>query len=139
MSPTDPLMDEDKNRLVYSLLGSEGTARFASNPMASCMGQTSFANFSEAVKRFFHPTVNPLHAHFDFLRHHQQEDKTAIEFMGVLRTLLIDCDIRDAGEYQCMLHKQLVLGCQDKDTLHKLLAIAQLDPDWLFKVMEAEE
>ncbi len=35
--------------------------------------------------------------------------------------------------------KQLVLGCWSKDTLQKLLVMAELDADKLFKVMEAEE
>ncbi len=52
---------------------------------------------------------------------------------------MIDCDIRDAGEYQRSLAKQLVLGCCSKDTLQKLLAITELDLDRLFKVREAEE
>ncbi len=95
----DPLNDKDKNQLVYSLLGLEGTSHFASNPMASRMGQVSFVEFTEAVKAFFQPSVNPLHAHFDFLCRHQQEGETATEFLGALRTSLIDCDIRDAGEY----------------------------------------
>ncbi len=106
----DPITDEDKNRLVYSLLGLEGTSRSASNPDAS------FVEFSEVVKTFFQPLVNPLHAHFDFLHRHQQEGETAAEFLGVLWTLLINCDIRDAGEYQRLLAKQLVMGCQSKDT-----------------------
>ncbi len=72
-SLTDPITDEDKNWLVYSLLGPEGTSRFASNLMAGRMGQASFAEFSEAVKMFFQPPVNPLRAHFDFLHRHQQE------------------------------------------------------------------
>ncbi len=31
----DPITNKDKNRLIYSLLGAEGTAHFASNPSAS--------------------------------------------------------------------------------------------------------
>ncbi len=89
-SPMDPLNDEDNNWLVYTLLGPEGTSRFASNLMASRMGQASFVEFTEAVKTFFHPSVNPLHAHFDYLCRHQQEGETAAEFLVALRTLLID-------------------------------------------------
>ncbi len=135
----DPITNEDKNRLVYSLLGAEGTARFASNPSASRLSQDTIAEFSVAVKRFFQPPVNPLWAPFDFQHHHQQEGESAAKFLGALRTLLIDCDMQDAEEYQHALAKQLVLGCCNKDTLQKLLAMAELDLDRLYKVMEAEE
>ncbi len=53
--------------------------------------------------------------------------------------MLIDCDIWDARGYQPTLAKQLVLGYRSKDMLQKLQAMAELDPDKLFKVMEAEE
>ncbi len=95
--PNDPVTDEDKNRLVYSLLGAEGMARFASNRSYSRLGQATFVEFLDAVKRFFQPPVNPLHAHFDFQCRHQQEGESAAEFLGALRSLLIDCDMQDVG------------------------------------------
>ncbi len=100
-APNDPITNEDKNRLVYSLLGAEGTARFASNPSASRLGQDTFVDFSGAVRRFFQPQVNPLCAHFDFQRRHQLEGESAAEFLGALRTLLIDCDMQDVGVPAC--------------------------------------
>ncbi len=58
--PNYPIMDKDQYRLVYSLLGAEGTVHFASNPTASRPGQATFAEFSEAVKRLIQPPpINP--------------------------------------------------------------------------------
>ncbi len=88
-SPTDPITDEDENQLVYSLLGLEGTSRFASNPMASRMGQASFAEFVEAVKTFFQPPVNPLRTHFDFFAQTPARGQSNLSWPSAAMTLCI--------------------------------------------------
>ncbi len=55
--PTTQLASEYKNRLLFSLLGSEGTNRFASNPFVCHLATTSFTDFSAEVKKFFQPSV----------------------------------------------------------------------------------
>ncbi len=60
--PNVPVTDEDKNRLVYSLLGTEATAHFASNPSARRLSQATFVEFLDAVKHFSTPSQSPTHA-----------------------------------------------------------------------------
>ncbi len=67
--PINLLSAEHKNRLLFSLLGTEGTMRFASNPIVYQLATASFEDFSAEVKRFFQPTVNVLRAHYDFTMH----------------------------------------------------------------------
>ncbi len=138
--PTEAvLLDSYKNWLLYSLLGAEGIARFASHPMGSQLCAAMFASFSKAVREFFQPDVNPLRARFDLSLRKQQEGESAAEFLGALRTLLIDCEITDQGEYCRILAQQLAHGCRSQETLKKLLAVGEVDPDRLFKVMQDEE
>ncbi|MCP4540776.1 MAG: hypothetical protein GY832_26865, partial [Chloroflexi bacterium] len=47
--PDHPLSDEYKTRLLFSLLGSEGTSRFASNPLVCQLATASFVEFSADV------------------------------------------------------------------------------------------
>ncbi len=53
--PINLLSDEYKNRLLYSLLGTEGTLHFASNPLVCQLATASFAEFSVEVQHFFNP------------------------------------------------------------------------------------
>ncbi len=103
------------------------------------MREATFEDFSKAVRDFFQLEVNPLRARFDFSIRKQREGVTAAKFLGALRTLLIDCEISDQGEYRHILAQQLAHGCRSQETLRKLLAVGELDPDKLFKVMQDEE
>ncbi len=64
--PTTQLASEYKNRLLFSLLGSEGMSHFANNPFVYQLATASFVDFSAEVKKFFQPSVNVLRAHYDF-------------------------------------------------------------------------
>ncbi len=60
-SPADPITDKDKNRLVYSLLGPEGTSRFASNPMASRIRvRAHLLSSQKRSKRSSNPQLTPF-------------------------------------------------------------------------------
>ncbi len=65
------LNKEYKNRLLYSLLGAEGTLRFANQPLAHHLPKTDHAVFTKAISDFFAEPVNELHAEFDFQNHLQ--------------------------------------------------------------------
>ncbi|MCP4701950.1 MAG: hypothetical protein GY862_34590, partial [Gammaproteobacteria bacterium] len=56
------MMDEFKNRLVLSLLGSEGIASFACIPEVEAIADMSFTAFFAAAKRHFQPTTSPIRA-----------------------------------------------------------------------------
>ncbi|MCP4539177.1 MAG: hypothetical protein GY832_18730, partial [Chloroflexi bacterium] len=106
--PTTQLASEYKNRLLFSLLGSEGTSRFASNPFICQLATATFENFSTEVKKFFQPLVNVLRAHYDFTVRRQNEGETVAEYLCALRTLLVDCHIPSADEQHRAIANQLV-------------------------------
>ncbi|MCP4702083.1 MAG: hypothetical protein GY862_35275 [Gammaproteobacteria bacterium] len=60
------MTDEFKNRLLLSLLGSEGIASFACVPEVQMIADTTFTTFFAAAKRHFQPTTSPIPAFFDF-------------------------------------------------------------------------
>ncbi len=50
---TDPVLSNSyKNRLLYSLLGAEGIAWFASHPMAAQLREAMFEDFSKESATF---------------------------------------------------------------------------------------
>ncbi len=53
--------------------------------------------------------------------------------------LLIDCEIVDQDDYCRILAQQLAHGCHSQETLRILLAVGELDPDKLYRVMQDEE
>ncbi len=65
------LNKEYKNRLLYLLLGAEGTLRFANQPLAHRLAKTDHTIFAKAVSDFFAKPVNELWAEFDFQNHLQ--------------------------------------------------------------------
>ncbi len=137
--PNNLLSAEYKNYLLFSLLGTEGTMRFASNPLVCQLATASFEDSSAEVKRFFQPTVNVLHAHYDFTTHRQKDGETVAEYLCALRALLVSCNIASADEQRRALANQLVVGCRSRDTLQKLFVVGEPDFDHIYKIMEAEE
>ncbi len=114
--PVNLLPDEYKNRLLFSLLGTEGTLRFASNPFVCQLAIASFAEFSVEVQGFFQLTVNVLRAHYNFTTHWQKDGEMVAEYLCALCALLVSCNIASAGEQHRALANQLVVGCRSRDT-----------------------
>ncbi len=133
------LASEYKNRLLFSLLGSEGTNRFASNPFICQLATATFDDFSAEVKKFFQPSINVLRAHYDFTMRRQKDGETVAEYLSALWTLLVDCHIPSADEQHRAIANQLVVGCRDKATLQKLFVVGEPDFNHVYQIMEAEE
>ncbi len=127
--PANALPSKYKNRLLFSLLSAEGTARFASNPMACQLDMATFDAFSAEVKKYFQPCINTLRAHYDFTTRKQHEGKKVADYLCVLHALLVDCNIASPDEQRCALANQLVVGCRNRETLQKLFVIREPDFD----------
>ncbi len=121
------LNKEYKNRLLYSLLGVEGTLRFANQPLAHCLAETDHTVFAKAISDFFAKPVNELCAEFDFQNCLQRPGESCSNFLVALRTLLVDLNMDGQATQECMLAKQLVYSCRDPNILKQLLEIGQVD------------
>ncbi len=121
--------NEYKNHLLLSLLGAEGTACFACNPMASQLDTATFNAFSAEVKKYFQPCIKTLRAHYNFMTRKQHEGEKVADYLCALHAVLVDCHITSLDEQRHALPNQLVVGCRNRETLQKLFVIRETDFD----------
>ncbi len=133
------MLDEFKNRLLLSLLGSEGITSFACVPEVQMIATTSFADFFAAAKKHFQLTTSPICAYFHFQLHHQQAGESVAHFANALRMLLVDCEVATEAECKTLLARQLVFGCRGSPTLQKLLMLKEFNFESIYAEMESQE
>ncbi len=131
--------NEFKNRLLYSILGTEGITTFVCTPEAQDPAGTSFTNFSKAVKAHFQLMMSPTRAFFNFQSRRQHEGESTNHFSNALRTLLVDCEVQLEEECEKLLGHQLVFGCHDSSTLQKLLTLKEMSFETILAEMESQE
>ncbi len=108
---------EYRNRLLYSLLGAEGTQRFASQPLAQQLADSDHDAYAKAISEFFEELVNELHAEFNFQSCRQGPGEFVAEFLAALCTLLVDLKGNGTAAQERLLAKQLVFGCRDRSVM----------------------
>ena len=131
------MKDEEKNRLLFTLLGLEGVRIFSAQPTASAIATTPHVVFKQAAMDIFQTPVNPFRAYFDFEQRNQASSESTQEFITALRSLMADCEFD--GKETRHLAVRLVCGCHNKDTQKKLLALPKVDLDEVVRIMQADE
>ena len=131
------LSDENKNRLLFPLLGLEGIRIFSSNPMCGNIATASHSDFKKALRDIFDVRINPFKAHFDFEGRNQHPAESTQEFLTALRSLMADCDFK--GHENHHLAIRMVNGCHNRDTQKKLLVLPAVSLDAVVELMQAEE
>ncbi|GFO02989.1 retrovirus-related pol polyprotein from [Plakobranchus ocellatus] len=129
--------DEEKNRLLFNLLGLEGIRIFSAQPVVDRLATCSHTEFQAAVKSIFKIPVNPFRAYFDLEQRHQGGAESTQDFLTALRSLVADCDFQ--GRENHFLAVRLVCGCFNKDTQKKLLALPTINLDEVVRIMQADE
>ncbi|GFO38084.1 gypsy retrotransposon integrase 1 [Plakobranchus ocellatus] len=91
---TQPSGDEDKNRLLFNLLGLEGIRIFSAQPMVDRISTASHDEFRSAVKSVFQVPVNPFRAYYDLEQRRQGSTESTQDYLTALRSLMISTDVR---------------------------------------------
>ncbi|GFO49295.1 hypothetical protein PoB_007580000 [Plakobranchus ocellatus] len=115
---TQPSSDEDKNRLLFNLLGLEGIRIFSAQPMVDRTSTASHDEFRSAVKSVFQVPVNPFRAYYDLEQRRQGSTESTQDYFFAVR---------------------LVCGCFSHETQKKLLALPKIDLDEVVRIMQADE
>ncbi|MCP3662151.1 MAG: hypothetical protein GY696_06585, partial [Gammaproteobacteria bacterium] len=130
-----PLTDEQQNRLLFSLLGTEGQRQFSGTPQCD--------NFTRAhtvvvgvAQQLFQPRVNVVAANVNFRNRKQHPGEKVRDYITELRLLAADCQFQDENREIAI---QLCVGCHSQQTQEKLLALRNLDYDPILQLMQADE
>ncbi|GFN82895.1 LOW QUALITY PROTEIN: Pol polyprotein [Plakobranchus ocellatus] len=132
-----PSCDEDKNRLLFNLLGLEDIRIFSAQPMVDRISTVSHDEFRSAVKSVFQVPVNPFRAYYDLEQRRQGGTESTQDYLTALRSLMADCDFD--GRENHHLAVRLVCGCFSHETQKKLLALSKIDLDEVVRIMQADE
>ncbi|GFO47389.1 Zf-h2c2 and rve domain containing protein [Plakobranchus ocellatus] len=134
---TRPFSDEDKNCLLFNLLGLEGIGIFSAQPMVDRISTASHDEFRSAVKSVFQVPVNPFRAYYDLEQRRQGSTESTQDYLTALRSLMADCDFD--GRENHHLAVRLVCRCFNHETQKKLLALPKIDLDEVVRIMQADE
>jgi len=126
-----------KNTYLMLMLGTEGARIFSANPVAAAIDTTSYDTFTKAVQDQFMPRISPYKAYNDFFTRSQGPAESADEYLTALRHLAAECTFGDQQETQIAV--RLVVGCYNRDTKMKLLALDTVNLAQTRNILLADE
>ena len=133
-----PLPDWQKNIILLSLLGGEGTRQAAAHPAIVSRDKTSHTDFVDAIRSIFATSVPPIRACYEFLNRKQGQAESANDYLLSLRASLPDCGFPTVEENR-MLAIAFTLGCRHQPTQEKLLAQPTIDLEEFVRIAKADE